>query len=198
MNTVKKEKKWQEDLKVKIKKLKERAKEEPKSKEKIIYANVSGKPVVIEKGNHYAEIKLPEEKFEKKPEIAVKIEKENHYAVIKPIVDNIKERAKEELHEEKIKEEKVLQEEEVKKIEVSREKAAPTKLGSMETTIDRLIDIIDKKGSVNTYNLSKELGVSMERIESWAKILEDRGLIEIEYPLIGPSKLRKKEWKKGS
>lgn len=197
MNTVKKEKKWQEDLKVKIKKLRERAKEEPKSKEKIIYANVAGKAVVIEKDG-YAEIKLPEEKFEKKPEISVEIEKGNHYAIIKPIVDNIKERAKEELHEEKIKEEKVLQEKEIKKIEVSREKAAPTKMVSMETTIDRLIDIIDKRGSVNTYNLSKELGVSMERIESWAKILEDRGLIEIEYPLIGPSKLRKKEWKKES
>lgn len=189
MNNSKKEKKWQEDLKVKIKKLKERAKEEPKSKEKIIYANVSGQPVVIEKDG-YAEIKLPEERIEKKPEIAVKIEKGNHYAVIKPIVDNIKEKAKEELHEEKIKQEKVLQEKETEKI-------VPSKIEStgIETTIDKMIDIIDKRGSVNTFNLSKELGVSIERIESWAKILEERGLIEIEYPLIGPSKLRKKNGK---
>jgi len=198
MNNVKKEKKWQEDLKVKIKKLKEDAKEKPKSKEKIIYANVSGNAVVIEK-NGYAEIKLPEEKVEKKkPEIAVNIEKGNHYAIIKPIVDNIKERAKEELHEEKIKVEKVFQEKPVQKIEASKEKVSPANMESMGTTIDRLIDIIDKRGSVNTFNLSKELGVSIERIESWAKILEERGLIEIEYPLIGPSKLRKKQWKKES
>ena len=74
MNTLKKDKKWQEDLKGRIKKLKERAKEKPKPQ--MIYANVSGKPAVIEK-DEYAEIKLlPEEKFEKKiekPVINVKI-----------------------------------------------------------------------------------------------------------------------------
>jgi len=213
VNTLKKDKKWQEDLKGRIKKLKERAKEKPKPQ--MIYANVSGKPAVIEK-DEYAEIKLlPEEKFEKKiekPVINVKIEKENHYAVIKPIIDEIKEITKEEIHEKIIKSEKILQEKErekaqisrekavTPKMEISREKALPPKIEyvGIETTIDRLINILEKRGSVSTIDLSKELGVSIERIESWAKIFEDRGLIDIEYPLIGSSKLRKKEWKKES
>ena len=85
-------------------------------------------------------------------------------------------------------------------MEISREKALPPKIEyvGIETTIDRLINILEKRGSVSTIDLSKELGVSIERIESWAKIFEDRGLIDIEYPLIGSSKLRKKEWKKES
>jgi hypothetical protein len=200
MGNSNKDKKWQEELKGKIKQLKERTKEKPKTEK--IYATVSGKQVMIEK-NGYVEIKpVDEEKVEKKseyveikpidekkPELGFKIEKENHYAVIKPIVDDIKERAKEELIEQKIKSEK---------IETPREKVVPAKTGSVETTIDRLIDIIEKRGSVTTFELSKELGVKMEQIENWAKILEDRGLIDMEYPLIGSSKLRKKQWKKES
>jgi hypothetical protein len=215
MNNSKKDKKWQEELKGKISKLRERAKEEPKRKPKIIYADASGKSFVIEKDGYaeiklveeekvekkpeYAEIKLvEEEKVEKKPEMSFKIEKENHYAVIRPIVNNIKERAKEELIEEKIKSEQVVKEKEKEKLRTPEEKRLPAKAEyvGLETSIDKMIDIVDKRGSVTTFELSKELGVSIEQIDNWAKILEDRGLIDIEYPLIGPSKLRKKQWKK--
>ena len=193
MNVLKKEKKWQEDLKIKIKKLRERAEEKPEIKKIDIEEE---KPVVTEK-NQYVEIKEEEAEVKEKPEVAVKIEKENNYAVIKPIIDEIKEKAKEEIYEEKIKEEKNLHPEKIEKIEVPRKDIESAKI-EIETTIDKLIDIIDKRGTVTTLDLSKELNVSMDRIENWAKILEDSGLINIEYPLIGPSKLRKKEWKKES
>jgi len=67
------------------------------------------------------------------------------------------------------------------------------KEGTIATIIDELIDIIEKKGSINILDLSKQLKVSQEQIEEWARILEDRGMIEIEYSPIGPPKLRKKK-----
>ncbi|MDI6825578.1 MAG: hypothetical protein QMD36_00035 [Candidatus Aenigmarchaeota archaeon] len=181
----KKEKKWQEELKGRIKELKKRAEKKPEPER--IRAEVSGKPVIIKK-NEYAEIKAELETKEK-PKITVEIEKENQYAIIKPIVDDIKAKAKEELRERK-----------AEKVEVPKEKVEPSRieLKEIETAIDKMIEILDKRGSVTILDLSRELGVSIEHIESWAKILEDRGLIEMEYPLIGPSRLRKKVWKKES
>ena len=186
-------KEWQEDLKSRIKKLRERV-EKQSELEKV---PVKPEKPVIEEKDQYLEIKEEDIRIEKRPEVPVKIENENHYAVIKPIIDEIKEKAKQELYEEKIKEEKLVEEKKIEKVEVPKEKIV-TLMDGIETKIDRLIDIIDKRGSVTILELSKELDVSVERIESWAKILEDRGLINIEYPLIGPSKLRKKEWKKES
>jgi len=71
-------------------------------------------------------------------------------------------------------------------------------LNHIETDIDKLIEIIDEKKTVGLEYLSKSLKISVDRLENWAKILEDRGLIEIEYPIIGLPKLRKKECKKES
>ncbi len=71
-------------------------------------------------------------------------------------------------------------------------------LNHIETDIDKLLEIINKKKVVGIDYLSKTLKIDIERLEAWAKLLEDRGLIEIEYPIIGLPKLRKKEWKKES
>lgn len=62
----------------------------------------------------------------------------------------------------------------------------------IETKIDQLIDIVEKDGSIPIPVLSKKLNVHPEQIERWARILEEHGIIEIEYPAIGPQKLRKK------
>jgi hypothetical protein len=194
---------WEEDLKSRVKKLRERAEKKPEPKKipietekHVVTEKIKEKPDVVEK-DQYLEIKEEDIRIEKKPEVSVKIEKENHYAVIKPIIDEIKEQTKQELYEEKIKKEKIVEEKKIEKAEVPKEKIVNL-IDGIGTTIDRLIDIINKRGSVTIIDLSKELGVSVDMIEIWAKILEDRGLINIEYPLIGPSKLRKKEWKKES
>lgn len=71
-------------------------------------------------------------------------------------------------------------------------------INHIETDIDRLMKIIDEKKIVGIDYLSKTLKISVDRLEAWAKLLEDRGLIEIEYPIIGLPKLRKKECKKES
>jgi len=64
---------------------------------------------------------------------------------------------------------------------------------TIETKIDQLIDIVEKNGSIPIPVLSRELKVPSEQIERWARILEEHGIIEIEYPAIGPPKLRKKK-----
>lgn len=64
---------------------------------------------------------------------------------------------------------------------------------TIETKIDHLIEIVERKGSINIPDLSRELNINPEQIEIWARILEEHGMIEIEYPTIGPPKLRKKK-----
>jgi hypothetical protein len=218
MSSVGNNKEWLKELRSKTKKLKERAEKKPEPVKIILE---SKKPVETEK-NQYLEIKEEEIVIEKKPEVTVKIEKENDYVVIKPAIDEIKEKAKEELYEEKIEEEKLLEKEKierdkipketelvkekkVEKIEKSIDKIKTEETGTkeglidmVETDIDKLIKIIDKKKAINIGDLSKELNISIDRVESWAKILEDHGLIEIEYPIIGLPKLRKKTWKEKS
>jgi DNA-binding transcriptional regulator YiaG len=189
VTTLRKEKKWQEELKSKIKALREHALEKPELKKA---QQIYTKPVVPKKSN-FVETKAIKEEHAK-PGVAVSIEKEDEYVVIKPILDEIKEEAKEKFREAKIKEVKLVEKiEPVKKIEPSKED-----LKEIETAIDKMIEILNDRGSVTILELSKQLGVSIEHVESWAKILEDKGLIEMEYPLIGPSRLRKKEWKKES
>jgi len=80
---------------------------------------------------------------------------------------------------------------------VTEPEAATSKIpiDQIETDIDKLMEIIDEKKIVGLDYLSKALKISTEKLEVWAKMLEDRGLIEIEYPIIGLPKLRKKEWK---
>ena len=68
-------------------------------------------------------------------------------------------------------------------------------INHIETDIDKLMKIIDEKKIIGLEELSKILKINPDRLEIWAKILEDRGLIEIEYPILGLPKLRKKEWK---
>ncbi len=71
-------------------------------------------------------------------------------------------------------------------------------INEIETEIDELMKIIDEKKVVELEYLSKALKIDVDTLETWAKMLEERGLIEIEYPIIGLPKLRKKEWKKKS
>jgi len=73
------------------------------------------------------------------------------------------------------------------------EKSMKGEMKVIETDIDKLINIVERKGPITILALAKELNVEPEQIEEWANILEERGLIEIEYHAIGPPKLRKKK-----
>lgn len=62
----------------------------------------------------------------------------------------------------------------------------------IHTAIDKLLDMVEQKGRVSTEKASKALGVDVKLVEEWASILDDHGLIKIEYPIMGTIELIKK------
>jgi len=67
------------------------------------------------------------------------------------------------------------------------EKRAPIIL---ETDVDKLLKIIEEKETISVDNLAKMLNVSEEKVEGWAKVLEEHGLIKLEYPPFGKPLLK--------
>jgi chromosome segregation ATPase len=67
----------------------------------------------------------------------------------------------------------------------------------IETGVDRLVDIINRKKKISVGDAAKELGVSTSVIEEWANFLEEEGLITLDYKLattyLCEKKLTKKE-----
>ena len=157
---------------------------------------ISGEVIEIKK------IKPKEEKVEKKetkPKEMVEEKKiEKRKEEVKP------EQVKPKLIIRKIKPKEIKLERPVQKVlpkppEITKPEAiSKIPINHIETDIDKLMKIIDEKKIVGLEYLSKTLKISVDRLESWAKMLEDRGLIEIEYPIIGLPKLRKVECKKES
>lgn len=69
------------------------------------------------------------------------------------------------------------------------EKKAPIIL---ETDVDKFLKIIEEKGSVSTNQMANELNVNEEKVEEWGKLLEEHGLIRLEYPPFGKPILKAK------
>ncbi|MEK6949513.1 MAG: hypothetical protein AABX34_04775 [Nanoarchaeota archaeon] len=67
----------------------------------------------------------------------------------------------------------------------------------IETGVDKLVKIINSRGSVSSVDAAKELGVSPTVVMEWADFLEEEGIIGIEYkftkPFLVTRKLAKKE-----
>ncbi|MCD6371829.1 MAG: CBS domain-containing protein [Candidatus Aenigmarchaeota archaeon] len=55
----------------------------------------------------------------------------------------------------------------------------------IHTQIDEMVDIIDKKGRVPLEFLAERLKLPIELVEDWAKILEEQGMVRLEYPPVG-------------
>jgi hypothetical protein len=144
--------------------------------------------------------------------VSVALSEENNYLVLKPVEEEKKEEIKPETSKkiekpklEELKQVKPVEEKKIDEIEKSIEtiKAEEARnkeklIDMVETDIDKLMRILDEKKVMNIGDLSKELKISLDRLESWAKTLEDHGLVEIEYPIIGLPRVRKKEWKEES
>jgi len=63
----------------------------------------------------------------------------------------------------------------------------------VETTIDKLFNLVDKRNKVKINDaLAKEIGVSKERIEEWAVIMEEHNLVSVNYPTIGEPEITRK------
>lgn len=67
------------------------------------------------------------------------------------------------------------------------EKRAPIIL---ETDVDKLLKTIEEKGIVASDELAKILKVDEEKIEEWGRVLEEHGLIKMEYSPIGKPLLK--------
>jgi CBS domain-containing protein len=62
----------------------------------------------------------------------------------------------------------------------------------IDTDIDEVLKIVDRKGSIDIDDVKKRLLLPEDKIEEWGKILESHNLLELFYPPIGKPKLRKK------
>ena len=62
---------------------------------------------------------------------------------------------------------------------------------TVHTTIDEMLNLLEK-GPTNFSKISKLLEIPENLVEDWAKILEDHGLVEISYPVVGSPVLKLK------
>ena len=62
----------------------------------------------------------------------------------------------------------------------------------VETTIDRLVDFVQKKGKVSMKEAAKSLALEISQVEELADVLQESGLIEVKYGITGVSLLSKK------
>ena len=51
------------------------------------------------------------------------------------------------------------------------------------TGVDKLIELVKEKGKIDISLASKLLHIPVHQIEDWARVLEDAGIISIEYHL---------------
>jgi membrane protease YdiL (CAAX protease family) len=72
-------------------------------------------------------------------------------------------------------------------------KVSEVDASSYQTDMDRLLELVNKKGSVGIDSVAKIFNISKSEAEEWGKILKDESLISLYYPTVGDAELRKKE-----
>lgn len=65
-------------------------------------------------------------------------------------------------------------------------------LRKIETDIDEILRIVDRRGSIGVGEIQQKLMIPEDKIEEWGKILEKHNLLEMYYPPIGKPEFRKK------
>jgi hypothetical protein len=63
--------------------------------------------------------------------------------------------------------------------------------GGVSTSMDQLVELLEKSGTVKINDAAKELGVDKIRVESWARMLEKADVIGIHYSVIGGAILKR-------
>ncbi|MBN2518317.1 MAG: hypothetical protein JXB14_05710 [Candidatus Altiarchaeota archaeon] len=61
----------------------------------------------------------------------------------------------------------------------------------VSTTMDQLVELLEKSSMVKISDAAKELEVDKDRIESWARMLEKAEAVEIHYSVIGGAVLKR-------
>jgi hypothetical protein len=73
-----------------------------------------------------------------------------------------------------------------------REILLTTSSVEIRTKLDDLFDLVEQQGSIAIPDAAERLGTKAAVIEKWAHLLEEGGLIEVAYPLVGQVVLKKK------
>jgi DNA-binding transcriptional ArsR family regulator len=55
----------------------------------------------------------------------------------------------------------------------------------IETSIDELIEVLRKKEKMTISEAANSLKVTQKQLEQWIDVLEEKGIIELKYPIIG-------------
>ena len=55
----------------------------------------------------------------------------------------------------------------------------------IETTIDKLISLLRKRKRIRISEAAKILKVRQKKIDEWIFTLEDRGMVDLKYPVFG-------------
>lgn len=61
----------------------------------------------------------------------------------------------------------------------------------IKTAVDDLIKLLKNKNEISIEEASRKLKISVEQIEEWAKVLEEKGFLEIEYSPFTSGKIKK-------
>lgn len=59
----------------------------------------------------------------------------------------------------------------------------------IETPVDKLVILAKQKRGITVSEAAKLLGASEQQVEEWTRILEERGLLKLEFPVVGPPKI---------
>lgn len=59
----------------------------------------------------------------------------------------------------------------------------------IETPVDRLVILAKQKRGITVSEAAKLLGAGERQVEEWTRILEERGLLKLEFPVVGPPKI---------
>jgi hypothetical protein len=59
----------------------------------------------------------------------------------------------------------------------------------IETTFDRLLDLVKMRGSMELDDAAKELGLEKKQVKEYAEVLEQSNLLKMVYPPIGAMRL---------
>jgi len=61
----------------------------------------------------------------------------------------------------------------------------------VSTSMDQLVELLEKNTMIKMSEAAKELGVDKQRIESWARMLEKAEAVELHYSVIGGAVLKR-------
>lgn len=76
------------------------------------------------------------------------------------------------------------------------EQHAPGQHALLKTALDDLYSCVQQKGNITLLDAASSLKADKAKIEEWAKILDDHGLIKIYYPAFSSAQLISMEWLK--